>query len=40
MNRDGKNFLIGGICRPYGARLLVGMRATKLPLLTELAEQI
>ena len=32
--------MIGGICRPYGAWLVEGAPATRMPLLTELGEGI
>jgi hypothetical protein len=36
MNNDGQIIVMRGICRPDGAGLLAGARATKMPLLTEL----
>ena len=36
MNKDGQKIAMRGICRPGGASLLAGARATKMPLLTEL----
>ncbi len=36
MNNDGRNILVGGMCRPDGAWLIGGVLATKMPLLAEL----
>jgi hypothetical protein len=36
MNKAGEKFVVGGICRPYGAWLFGGVLATKMPLLAEL----
>jgi hypothetical protein len=36
MNNAGKKIVVGGICRPNGARVAGGVLATKMPLLTEL----
>ena len=40
MNNAGQKILIGGRCRPYGAWLVGGALATKMPLLTELGGSI
>ena len=40
MNNAGQKIVVGRICRPYGALLLVGWLATKMPLLTELGSSI
>jgi len=36
MNHAGQKIVVGGICRPYGAWLVGGASATKMPLLMEL----
>jgi len=36
MEYAGQTIVVGGICRPYGAWLVGGGLATKMPLLTEL----
>jgi hypothetical protein len=38
MSNAGLKIMVGGICRPYGAWLGEGGRATKMPLLTELGD--
>jgi hypothetical protein len=40
MNHDGQKIVMRGICRPDGAWPLAGLRATKMPLLTELGDGI
>jgi hypothetical protein len=40
MNNAGQKFVVGGICRPYGAWLFGVVLATKMPLLTELGGSI
>ena len=36
MNNASRKIVVGGICRPYGARFAGGVLATKMPLLAEL----
>jgi len=36
MDNAGQEIVLGGICHPYGAWLVGGVLATKMPLLTEL----
>ncbi len=38
MNNDSQKNVMRGRCRPDGAWPLAGARATKMPLLTELAD--
>ena len=40
MNNDGQKIMMRGICRPDGAGLVGGARATKMPLLTEVGDGI
>ena len=40
MNHDGQKTVMRGICRPAGAWLWAGARATKMPLLTELGNEV
>jgi hypothetical protein len=40
MNNAGLKIMVGGVCRPYGAWLVGGALATKIPLLTELGDGI
>lgn len=40
MNNGSQNILNLGICRPYGAGLVGGVLAAKMPLLTELGSNI